>query len=284
MSKVLILRGLPSSGKSTFARELVKSDTSWVRVNKDELRAQLLNGNWNRNKEKFIEKAEANLIKLALESGKSVVVDSTNLPARHETRINTIADEVRHSCGVAIDIEVKFFPIDPEEAIKRDLARTRSVGASVIWGMWNRFLKTTQVPKPGLNGEIVISDLDGTLALFGNKNPYNRDFENDEPNLPVIRTLELLDKPVIITSGRSDKFRTVSEEWVQKHLHNVSVIKILMRKSDDKRRDVVVKEEMYQTEINGVYDVFAVFDDRDQVVRLWRSLGLPCFQVAEGAF
>ena len=31
-------------------------------------------------------------------------------------------------------------------------------------------------------------------------------------------------------------------------------------------------------------DVFAVFDDRQQVVDMWRSNGLTCFQVADGDF
>ena len=31
-------------------------------------------------------------------------------------------------------------------------------------------------------------------------------------------------------------------------------------------------------------DVFAVFDDRNQVVDMWRDNGLTCFQVADGDF
>ena len=31
-------------------------------------------------------------------------------------------------------------------------------------------------------------------------------------------------------------------------------------------------------------DVFAVFDDRIQVVDMWRQNGLTCFQVADGDF
>ena len=36
--------------------------------------------------------------------------------------------------------------------------------------------------------------------------------------------------------------------------------------------------------INGKYNVLGVFDDRDQVVSVWRSLGLTCFQVNWGNF
>ena len=35
--KLLLLKGLPASGKTTFAKELVRKDGNWVRVNKDDL-------------------------------------------------------------------------------------------------------------------------------------------------------------------------------------------------------------------------------------------------------
>ena len=42
MKKILILRGLPASGKSTFARKLLNENpNAWKRLNKDELRAML---------------------------------------------------------------------------------------------------------------------------------------------------------------------------------------------------------------------------------------------------
>ena len=33
-----------------------------------------------------------------------------------------------------------------------------------------------------------------------------------------------------------------------------------------------------------IKDIFAVFDDRNQVVDMWRQNGLTCFQVADGDF
>jgi hypothetical protein len=57
-----------------------------------------------------------------------------------------------------------------------------------------------------------------------------------------------------------------------------------MREYGDQRKDSIVKAEIFDQEIRGRYHVVAVFDDRDQVVRMWRSLGLTVFQVAEGNF
>jgi len=59
---------------------------------------------------------------------------------------------------------------------------------------------------------------------------------------------------------------------------------LFMRATGDQRRDHIVKEEIFDREIRGRYHVVGVFDDRAQVVRMWRSLGPTVFQVAEGNF
>ena len=41
---------------------------------------------------------------------------------------------------------------------------------------------------------------------------------------------------------------------------------------------------MYEENIEGKYNVVTVFDDRNQVVEMWRSLGLSVCQVNYGDF
>jgi hypothetical protein len=57
-----------------------------------------------------------------------------------------------------------------------------------------------------------------------------------------------------------------------------------MRKTDDNRKDCIVKKEIYETFIKDKYNVLFVMDDRNQVVNMWREQGLTCFQVADGNF
>jgi hypothetical protein len=57
-----------------------------------------------------------------------------------------------------------------------------------------------------------------------------------------------------------------------------------MREAGDSRKDSIVKQELYERHIKPSYDVFVVLDDRNQVVDMWRSLGLVCLQVAPGDF
>lgn len=57
-----------------------------------------------------------------------------------------------------------------------------------------------------------------------------------------------------------------------------------MRPAGDSRRDAIVKREIFEEEIRDRWRVVGVFDDRQQVARRWRELGLTVSQVAEGDF
>jgi hypothetical protein len=88
---------------------------------------------------------------------------------------------------------------------------------------------------------------------------------------------------IVYVSGRPEGARAITEDWIAR---NVGVKGALyLRATDDNRRDAVIKREMYEAHIHQVHNVIAVFDDRDQVVAMWRSeLGLTCFQVGYGDF
>lgn len=153
--------------------------------------------------------------------------------------------------------------------------------------------------------EAIICDLDGTLALIHNRSPYDAsDCDiKDLPNVPVIETIlahYAKGRKIIFCSGREDKYRPETIRFIEKHclVDNsndpkdrdwVPIIKpidyqLFMRKTDDFRKDAIIKEEIYQNHIEGKYNVLLVLDDRSSVVQFWRDKGLTCFQVAPGAF
>lgn len=133
MPTLLILKGLPASGKSTYAKQLVDRG-NWKRINKDDLRAMLDNSNWSEANEKFILNIRDMIIVEALSAGKNIVIDDTNLAPKHETDIRQLVESFHP------DIEVKFFECTPEICIERDSKRSVSVGANVIWGMYNQYI------------------------------------------------------------------------------------------------------------------------------------------------
>lgn len=98
----------------------------------------------------------------------------------------------------------------------------------------------------------------------------------------VLRSLIDTGYDVVFCTGRKEQYREVTEEWLESHLGFHTPL--LMRADDDGRTDWIVKYELFNKHIREQYNVRGVFDDRQQVVKMWRALGLTCFQVAEGDF
>jgi predicted kinase len=282
MKKVIILVGLPASGKSKFANELLLSEPGrWVRTNKDLLREMAHASYWSPGNEKLIIEIRDAIILMALESGKNVIIDDTNF-GRH---IDHIKELVKGQA--VVEINNSFLQVPVEECIKRDLKRLNSVGKDVIMQMYNKYVRVP-IPSPEYHPELpdgIIVDMDGTLALLNGRNPYDASrCESDLPNQPVLDTVHKWQSSlnIIVASGRTDNYQPQTERWLQKY--GVNYTNIYMRKTGDQRKDSIIKEEIYRQNIEGKYNIRFVLDDRQQVVDMWRSLGLTVFQVAEGDF
>jgi predicted kinase len=277
MKKAILTKGLQGSGKTRWAKQTqAEFPGQYKRVNKDDLRLMLDNSVWSKGNEKFVLKLRDHIILQALEDGKHVIVDDTNLNVVHENHIKELVK------GLA-EVEIKdFTDIDIETCIKNDAKRANPVGEKIIRQTYKQWLYKEPVKPEYIDGapSFVICDLDGTLALFGDKNPYERDFQNDELNEVVARIIDC--ENVILVSGRKEKYRNQTLQFLEKY--KIEFMALFMRKDEDNRKDAIVKKEIYDTEISGKYNVRFVLDDRTQVVKLWRSLGLTCLQVADGDF
>lgn len=141
----------------------------------------------------------------------------------------------------------------------------------------------------------VIFDIDGTLANIQHRQHYvtnkpknwskfNEMMIHDQPYDDMINLVNIFrdngDK-IIVTSGREDRFKEQTETWFM--IHGILVDKLYMRPANDFRTDWIVKEEMLDKILED-YAPWLVFDDRDQVVDMWRRNGLRCLQVAPGDF
>ena len=133
MLTVEILKGLPASGKSSYAKEKVrKNKGQYKRINKDDLRAMLDSSQWSKANEKYILQLRDNMLLECLDLGYNVIIDDTNLHEKHEIRIKElISDFNKGLYGKKrinpVQIEIKFFDVDPKEAIESDLKRSNSV-------------------------------------------------------------------------------------------------------------------------------------------------------------
>jgi histidinol phosphatase-like enzyme len=140
----------------------------------------------------------------------------------------------------------------------------------------------------------IIVDVDGTLAdMRGVRSPFEWDkVLQDKPHLDVIdlvKDLASLKKyKIIITTGRDGICEQDTVTWLRKYKglrkYKVEFDDFYIRKEGDFRKDNIIKSEIYMDHIRPNYDVKYVIDDRDQVVDMWRSLGLRVLQVAPGNF
>lgn len=291
MKTVRMLKGLPASGKSTWARaEVDKLTNSVKRVNKDDLRAMLDNGKHSKGNESFVITIRDAIIWHALEEGKHVIIDDTNLNPVHEQNIRKLVSDFTTRTGKQVSFEVVEFNTSVDECIRRDALRENSVGEKVIRNHYNRWIKPNQkVGKleqdPSLP-KAIICDLDGTLALLNGRDPYDASTcEQDELNVPVadiVKNYTDIGYEVILFSGRSGKYENETRKWLAKH--GIPFYMLRMRPEGDSRKDADLKREMYEDNVSGKFYIQFVLDDRNQVVDLWREIGLTCLQVAPGDF
>ena len=281
--KLLCLRGLPASGKTTYAKELV--DKGWVRVNKDDLRAMLNNSKFSKSNEAYILSLRDEIIISSLVHGKNVVVDDTNLDPKHLIQFESIAAEFM------ADFEIRFFDVDLKECIKRNRERQNPVPDKVIYSMYERYLKppTPVIEYDDNKEECIIVDVDGTLAHIDQDNPRDvydasRALEDKLDDAVSVITAMMYNHgyKVIILTGRSSEHKQVTIEWLKEN--GVEYDEIYTRAEGDTRKDSIVKEELFRAHIEPRFNVKFVLDDRNSVVDMWRSIGLKCLQVAEGNF
>lgn len=296
MAKIIMTKGLPASGKTTWAKEQVKKGNGRVkRVNKDDLRAMIDAGQWSKKNEEVILEVRDMLIRHFLVRGYDVIVDDTNLAPKHQAKLAEIAE------GFQVMLEEKdFTDVKLSVCLQRDYERANSVGEQVIRTMYNSFIKkkghVAQYVKPPYSEDLpncIIVDIDGTLAHMTDRSPYDytrvsEDIVDENVRDVVLRyysrdvMMEIPDTYIIIVSGREDACRAETEKWLQDN--RIPYDEFYMRQTGDNRNDAIVKKEIYEEFIKPRFNVRFVLDDRDRVVKMWREEGLKVLQVAEGDF
>ena len=108
--KLIICVGISGSGKSSYTRNLLRSDSSFIRINRDDLRLTLVGNLTNYYKRKDIHKLESivteleeNIFISAKNIGKNIIIDNTNLNEKAIIRWLNLALKYGYN------IEFKFF-------------------------------------------------------------------------------------------------------------------------------------------------------------------------------
>lgn len=282
--KLLVLKGLQASGKSTYALSLV-NEQGFVRTNKDTIREELFGEAYKRKDEKKVIKERNRQITEALEAGKDVVVDDTNLNPVHIKDLLAIARKY----NATFEVNDSFLDVPLGECIERDKLRDKSVGEQVIRETFHRWIGK---PRNAIRYDpnlptCVISDIDGTLAhMKGKRKPFDWDKVGlDTVDEGVAHLLDAVNymgyAKVFLFSGRSDICRPETEEWLERHdiEYEALYMKPHARVQEDDR---ICKREFLLEHIVGKYNILWITDDRPKVCRMWRDeFGINVFQLGD---
>ncbi|MGM5631892.1 AAA family ATPase [Apibacter raozihei] len=301
--QILLLIGPPGSGKSTFAKYFLRTEENWMRVCRDDFRhMNFSQENLSGEKEHLITKLVDASIQELIKKKTNVLIDATHCKKEY------ITEYIKKFNSYA-DISFKLFDLSLEELRKRCINREEQTGkhipVRVLERMFEQFQNLKQnfdfstrpkiLTQPANADKVqdmnlpkaLICDLDGTLALMKGRNPFDAGKSNeDELNLPVGNVLKnyfKLGYKILLVSGREEKHREPTLEFLEKY--EIPYDNLWMRKSDDYRKDSIVKTEIYKEYIENQYYIEFILDDRNQVVDMWRKeLKLSCFQVNYGDF
>lgn len=304
---LIVMRGLPGSGKSTWAAARVAADPHGTAVvSRDHYRTMLHATEFPVDgiMEEEITELEADAVVRLLARGHTVIVDDTNLPHRRVREWLGLAE----GSGARWRVE-DLTGVPLETCLERNRARERRVPEEIITGWHAQFISGGRArpkvwePIPGgfIAAEIgapytpvpgtpvaALVDIDGTVADHtGVRGPYDwARVALDRPRGPIIDHVRMLAEHmrVIFISGRPESCRDCTEAWLAEHV-GVAIEGLYMRPADRPQdRDSVVKLALFDEHIRTRYTVHSVLDDRRQVVAMWRRLGLTVLQVAPGLF
>lgn len=133
---LLVLQGIPASGKSTWAREWVnEKPKERVIVNRDSIR-RMLGPYWVPSREQLVSYIELDMIYASLEKGYDVCIDATNLNPKTIKQWEDVAEYYE------VYIEFKKFDIDLETALDRDKNREFPVGEEVVKNFYKKYYES----------------------------------------------------------------------------------------------------------------------------------------------
>ncbi len=268
MGKIILLKGLPASGKSTRAKEMIEENKSFVRVNKDLIRKTLHFGKYSKKNEELVKSVEKDMVHTALLSGKNIIVDDMNYGYSNYKEWEEFC--YYNHCN----LEEEEIKTPWKECIVRDMSRYGTdeyVGEHVIINSAMRYKKIREE-------NMVICDIDGTLAnakhrmhyVEGDKKDWKSFFAEVHKDKPIKKIIKMvqdfhkLGNRIIIITGRNEICREETVKWLKDN--DVPFFTLFMRDEEDHREDFVVKNKILETYFDNRNKIIAVIEDRPQVI------------------
>lgn len=152
-----------------------------------------------------------------------------------------------------------------------------------------------------MDKKVIVFDIDGTLAdgehrmhlIRGEgKKDWNTFFDKamEDPPHHEIQWLNHImaerdDVEIVVLTARPEKRRDITEQWLAEHnIEHTELILKPNREEQDRVPDHAFKERILDEMIAQGRKPYMVFEDRQNVVDMWRKRGIKCLQVQPGDF
>lgn len=284
MKELILTIGASCSGKTTWSEEFIRNRSDWVNLNRDDVRFNIFTHrkrDWakykfNSKNEKRVSSVIDQLAYDAVVENKNIICSDTNLSPKTRNKWKTFAEKYGYKYSE------KAFPIEWEEARKRNQQREGGVSESVLWTQYlrmNEYLgRRTYQGTPNKPNAVII-DIDGTVACMkGIRKPFEwGKVGKDKPRYFVIDMVRgLMDQGItpVFLSGRDGCCKEDTYKWVREYIMEDEPFYLFMRETNDSRKDKVVKEEIFWKYVANNFNVVGAIDDRSSVLQLWRELGI----------
>ena len=310
MPKFIMLRGIPASGKTTYAMALVEQ--GYKRVNKDEIREELFGKMYKPSDEPTVNLDALKRMEEYLVQGYNVISDNTNLHGRF---VDAQLEMVKRLGALLV---VKNIEVDTEEAIYRDLKREKHVGEKTIrtlakvkqmkplrdtseagggpeeplkWDCFNTRAKNA-LDLLGERTKAIIVDIDGTIANTDKRSDVAKSkatylshkwwdaffdpalADLDTPIGESATVLRMLQSngphKIVYLTGRRDNMEKATLTWLK--THNFPDGELIIRHKGTKTLEF--KKSMMD-HLTTDYDITMAFDNNDENIALFESYNIP---------
>lgn len=288
MPTLYLIRGLPSSGKTTIATEMAKKQGGSIfRTSIDELRKSMFSGKTSNHIEIKLRLVQEKIINQLLKHDVSCIVDNNNLSVEELVKWNRIA------CSNNAKVKIQEVRTSVEECIRLDNTRTSPFGNHIIWkeALKNKMWMT-------YNG-IVLCDLDGTIANIEERLKHiqgeykdwesfyaeiNTDTLRKEVLEDVLDTIDVMGYDLFLVTGRNEKYRNETVRWLKKHCPELldEAKCIFMRGEKDFRPDTEVKQDIVS--MIGSENIHLVYDDLPHILDMYRKHKIATIDCGEGGY